>query len=656
MLKLGLFITLGFAVLSPTADAAPVPVNSSRISLSDSVYFYSVESNAEKSERLLPSKELFQLTKKSIPNLGLDPRIHWFKVTLVNRLESQRFVVEAGYPLLDYVDFYIERESQIEGPVESGDLRPFLSRYRPHRTLNFAVDMESGETVTLYFRVNTESSVQLPLTLYTSTAFGDSAAAENIGFGFLYGSLIVIMFFNLLQWVMIRQAIYFKYFAYLLTCCVFQMAINGSLFEWVLPSHPDIANGTLLVSNFMGWAFLFEFGSEFVNLRAISLRFQRIVKLITVACYGAALASFVLPYRSLVSFVVIFALVFPVILGAMGIFASRAGQRSAKYFTLAFALFLTGSILYALKTATILPSHFVTEYAIQIGSVFQVILLSLALGDQAREVFEQRDRLMSEVLDKTKALSAEAETRSKLQRERAEAVEELRLEAETKVALFSDATHHLNNPLNHITGAREIISGELLLVRERIDVILPEDEDPDVKAVRKAFRANFTKISESEMRLDDALSRASNAVAVLRAVSGVDGVGIEPCFFGEIWTLLRERIFIAEDNTRLSPPAEFMQEQVLGAPGLYAQAMEVVLEAAQHVPKVSYSVTEDECVIHFEGANLTREVLEGLILKINHLIKVTGAKASLAADDIVTFRLPRLVTPNLSSTTIGLKT
>ena len=103
-----------------------------------------------------------------------------------------------------------------------------------------------------------------------------------------------------------------------------------------------------------------------------------------------------------------------------------------------------------------------TEYAIQIGSVFQVILLSLALGDQAREVFEQRDRLMSEVLDKTKALSAEAETRSKLQRERAEAVEELRLEAETKVALFSDATHHLNNPLNHITGAREIIGGELI--------------------------------------------------------------------------------------------------------------------------------------------------------------------------------------------------
>ena len=94
---------------------------------------------------------------------------------------------------------------------------------------------------------------------------------------------------------------------------------------------------------------------------------------------------------------------------------------------------------------------------------------------------------MSEVLQKTKALNVEAEARSQVQRERAQAVEDLRLEAETKIALFSDATHHLNNPLNHITGAREIIGGELTLVRERLDTILPDDDDPDVKAVRKAF-------------------------------------------------------------------------------------------------------------------------------------------------------------------------
>ena len=279
----------------------------------------------------------------------------------------------------------------------------------------------------------------------------------------------------------------------------------------------------------------------------------------------------------------------------------------------------------------------------QIGAVLQVILLSLALGDQAREVFEERDHLMSEVLDKTKALSEEANARSLVERERAQAVEELRLEAETKVALFSDATHHLNNPLNHITGAREIIGGEVMFIHERLESILPDDNDPDVRAVRKAFRQHFEKIAESEVRLDDALSRASNAVSVLRAVSGVDGVGVEPCYFGEVWTLLCERIFIASDNTRLTPPAELMAEHVLGSPGLYAQAMEIVLEAAKHVPKVNYAVDGDDFLIRFTETALEIDISKGLVLKINHLIKVTGSSAWVENDGVISIQLPRII-------------
>ena len=49
--------------------------------------------------------------------------------------------------------------------------------------------------------------------------------------------------------------------------------------------------------------------------------------------------------------------------------------------------------------------------------------------------------------------------------------------------------------------------------------ILPNDSDPDVKVVRKAFRKHFEKIAESEVRLDDAL------------VEGIQcRVGIEGCF------------------------------------------------------------------------------------------------------------------------------
>jgi len=635
--SLSLLLTL-VSVAEPSPK--PCAITESVSNLSPHVEVFSEGSSDESWSGEVPPPELFSRLDSDVPNLGLSPGRHWFRVNVENKLRAQTFIVEAGYPLLDYLDFFIKRDVELIGPVESGDLRPFGTRSRPHRTLNFAFHLDAAESVELYFRVETESSVQLPLTLYTEAAFGEHTSAESIGFGLFYGAIIVILLFNLFQWLMIKEAVYGLYVGFLASLLIFQMSINGSLFEWILPSSPNIANVSLLIFNFLAWGFGLLFAASFLTLESISPKFNRTVKAIAAICVFGAMASLILPYRSLVPFVVIFAVVFPAVFFAMGVIGIRAGQRSAKYFTLAFAILMVGSVLYALKTATILPANFVTSYAMQIGSVLEVVLLSLALGAQAREAFEERDRLMSEVLQKTKALSVEAEARSQVERERAQAVEDLRLEAETKIALFSDATHHLNNPLNHITGAREIIGGELTLVRERLDTILPEDDDPDVRAVRKAFRQNFDKIAESEMRLDDALSRASNAVAVLRSVSGVDGVGVEPCYVAEIWALLQERIFVAEEDSRLSPPAEFMELQVLGAPGLYVQAMEVLLEAAHHVPTITYTTHGPSLICSFEHSELPHEQLLSLVSKVNHLVKVTGAGANLDDADVVQLSIP----------------
>ncbi len=575
----------------------------------------------------LPPNTVFQATETAVPNLGLTAGEHWFRVKVQNQLDSQRFVLEIRYPLLDYVDFYVKRANSTDRPVLSGDLRPFDSRYRSHRTLNFALDLSQGETVELILKVETQSSVQVPLVLYTEAAFGDNAASENLGFGLFYGSLLVIILYNLLQWVMIRESIYVKYVIYLIAFMGFQMALNGSVFQLLLSNYPPLANNSLLLLNFLSWAFAFEFGSSFVNFRTVSPKLHRVVRGIALTCGFGALSSAFLPYSSLVAFVVIFAIAFPPLFVGMGILAIKDGQRSANFFTLAFAFIMFGAVLYALKTATILPSHFVTEYAMQLGTFFQVILLSLALGDRAREAFEERDQLLQEVLEKTKALNEEALKASELERQRVDAVQELRLEAETKVSLFSDATHHLNNPLNHITGSREIINGEVIQIHERLNSILPTDQDPDVIAVRKAFEKNFRTISEAEVRLDDALSRASNAVSVLRAVSGVDGLGIEPCYLAEVWALLKERIFIADDNTNLSPPADFMELRILGAPGLYVQAIEVLLEATQRVPQIMYQIRADGLEVRFNDTEIQGENLRSIVLKINHLIKVTGASA-----------------------------
>ena len=110
-------------------------------------------------------------------------------------------------------------------------------------------------------------------------------------------------------------------------------------------------------------------------------------------------------------------------------------------------------------------------------------LLSMALAQRInesrlREEIAQRERLtMMEERDETrnrnmvqKVLLAEAAEK--------QAVTEKAL----RVEIFSAVVHHLNNPLNHIQGAHQVIGDDIDVVDASIQSMLegPED-DPEVK-------------------------------------------------------------------------------------------------------------------------------------------------------------------------------
>ena len=59
------------------------------------------------------------------------------------------------------------------------------------------------------------------------------------------------------------------------------------------------------------------------------------------------------------------------------------------------------------------------------------------------------------------------------------------------------------------------------------------------------------------------------------------------------------------------------------APGLYVQAMEVLLEAAHQVPTITYTTHGNSLICSFEDSELSHDHLSSLVLKVNHLVKVT---------------------------------
>ena len=109
--------------------------------------------------------------------------------------------------------------------------------------------------------------------------------------------------------------------------------------------------------------------------------------------------------------------------------------------------------------------------------------------------------------------------------------------------VFSDAVHHLNNPLNHIVGSNQVTHDLSTHLNDDLNVLLHTDPiDPETEEVRLRFDHQFKDIILQLETIEEASSRASDTVSLLRIVSGIDGTPISATKAGEIFEIAMRRL------------------------------------------------------------------------------------------------------------------
>ena len=370
-------------------------------------------SSLEDRSGALSFEDVLELGDRFVPgtdsmNHGFTASAHWLRFRLARPERDEPWLLEIGYPLLDRIDLHLLYDDDHLERFRSGDSLPFDERPIKHRTFVFPIEFDAGRTsVDVYARVLTDSSMQLPLEVWTPEEFHARKRDEQLLFGLFYGLLLAILLYNALLALSVREIVYAYYASYVLCYGLLQMCLNGLSFEYLWPNSTYLAaKGTLI---FMPLTAMLSalFSREILEITPRRPRLRRAFD-VYVVCSAAGLPiAFALPYAVAIQAQALSAIAGTLLYACAGVISYRDGVAAARFYLLAWSLFLVGVFVYALKTYGVLPENALTEYTVQVGSAFEVILLSFAIA--------HRFKIMRE-----RTLSAERESTALLEQRVAE--------------------------------------------------------------------------------------------------------------------------------------------------------------------------------------------------------------------------------------------
>jgi diguanylate cyclase (GGDEF)-like protein len=372
---------------------------------------------------------------RDVPNYGFSRSAFWFRTQLRNLSATEtQLLLELGYPILDEVDLYArDARGALLSLAHTGTARPFATRPVAHRNFLVPLTLAAHEQLTLYLRVRSKATVQVPLTLYSTRAFLEADPWASLIQGLYAGFMLVMILYNLFLFVSLRERSYLLYVAMVFGQLVYQVMVHGLAFALLWPRTPWL-NGLLppLLIPLATWA-ANAFAMEFLEASARAPRVARAAAFLRAGCLvSSALAPFLSFDLGIALGCLLAALSSAMVVVAL-LRVFNSAPRPATMLAVAWTPFLCGTLLLVAEKFGLVSRGFWTENLVQIGSAFEVVVLSLALGDRINLERNAKLRAQELVLEHERAA----------QRAQQEALLVQRRANETLEARVRERTHEL---------------------------------------------------------------------------------------------------------------------------------------------------------------------------------------------------------------------
>lgn len=338
-------------------------------------------------------------------SVGFTENIYWIGFVLRNVSDqSLEFLFELDNPQIDLLEIYsVTAQNDPQLLIRTGDKFPFTQRLIMHRNFLLPISLPPGQTKTFFIKVDKrDSSVSFPIYLWNPTLFHETDYQHNLGYGIYFGFILLCLIYSSLTYIFLRKPIYLWYSLWIVFSGLFVFTALGFSLQYLYPQSRDFNSVNRVFLELLGAIVLTCFLRYFLNIPSL---FPRVNKLLTWLVYIFLAITIAIPillsYRSGgIALLPIINLLIVILITTFLYVATKSfsqQRRTVLFFLSAFGAIIIGSLLIILGEFGVISADRLTVNPYMIGSAIELLLFSIGLTFQVKEVYEDRNALQLKI-------------------------------------------------------------------------------------------------------------------------------------------------------------------------------------------------------------------------------------------------------------------
>ena len=373
------FLAVALAVAGGIALAQPLKLDAAAgvIDAWPAVTVLSDPSHTMTLEQVVARRNEFAAPTGPHANLGQRKDAVWLRLAVqVPAGQRSAWILALEYASLDNIQLHVLGGDGTQANVALGRMLPNSQHPLPSASHATPLTLQPGQTYELFLRVDTRSSMVLPLLLATPEAFHGREAQAQMLQGLLAGAALALLLYSLTQWLSLRDVMFLQYALALGCTALFFVAYYG-----LGPQHlwgenvwmvQNVAPFFVLMA-LAGACLFVDRALAVAELRpwiSRALRAEALVAGLTALAFGLDLVS----YRG--------ASLVATILGPMPMLLAipvayrraRQGERVGLYMLVGWGFYFAATLTMAALLRGWAPSNFWTQHAFQFGSMIEMAM------------------------------------------------------------------------------------------------------------------------------------------------------------------------------------------------------------------------------------------------------------------------------------------